>query len=271
MFDPYRKWLGIPEDQRPPNHYQLLGIAPDEQDREVIEAAAVRQSAFVRNFQSGKYGTEATRLLTEIAAARLCLLDPGKRASYDAELKQRIGPQRIGPQRRSAQPTAPRRAADRGSEPDLGFAPLEDKRDLPADSAEPSAPMAAPESQRPAPSSSKTPSQSSARHRDLAPPVSPPASRAPAHRTPAPASMPPPVNLDRLLPQPASSRARPSRLGRPRPTSYAKPSNPIGLLWQIPLVLVVFIGLVLIANALGRKIAASRPPAEPVPAASITS
>jgi hypothetical protein len=29
-FDPYRKWLAIPEDSRPPTHYQLLGISPDE-------------------------------------------------------------------------------------------------------------------------------------------------------------------------------------------------------------------------------------------------
>jgi hypothetical protein len=87
MFDPYRKWLGIPEGQRPPTHYQLLGISPDERDTEVIDAAVLRQSAYVRNFQTGKYSAEATRLLTEIAAAKLCLIDPAKRASYDAELR----------------------------------------------------------------------------------------------------------------------------------------------------------------------------------------
>ncbi|HEX7376626.1 MAG TPA: hypothetical protein VF278_05910 [Pirellulales bacterium] len=89
MFDPYRKWLGIPEDQRPPTHYQLLGIAPDEHDLDVIEAAMLRQSAFVRNFQSGQYAEDATRLLNEIAAARLCLVDRKKRSKYDAELRQR--------------------------------------------------------------------------------------------------------------------------------------------------------------------------------------
>ena len=25
-FDPYRKWLGIPPQEQPPNHYRLLGI-----------------------------------------------------------------------------------------------------------------------------------------------------------------------------------------------------------------------------------------------------
>lgn len=89
MFDPYRKWLGIPEDQQPPTHYQLLGIAPDERDIEVIEAAVLRQSAFVRNFQSGQHAEEATRILNEIAAARLCLVDRQKRAKYDAELRKK--------------------------------------------------------------------------------------------------------------------------------------------------------------------------------------
>lgn len=87
MFDPYRKWLGIPEQFRPPTHYQLLGIGADEQDRDVIEAAAIRQSAYVRNFQNGPNGDEAARLLNEIAAARGCLLDAAKRAAYDATIR----------------------------------------------------------------------------------------------------------------------------------------------------------------------------------------
>jgi hypothetical protein len=89
MFDPYRKWLGIPEDQRPPTHYQLLGISPDEQDLDVIEAAVLRQSSFVRNFQAGPHADEATRILNEIASARLCLVDRRKRAKYNAELAKR--------------------------------------------------------------------------------------------------------------------------------------------------------------------------------------
>ena len=88
-FDPYRKWLSIPEDFRPPTHYQLLGVSPDERDLEVIDAAVLRQSAYVRNFQTGKYAADATRILNEISAAKLCLLDPAKRAAYDAELKRK--------------------------------------------------------------------------------------------------------------------------------------------------------------------------------------
>ena len=86
MFDPYHKWLGIPVDQRPPTHYQLLGVAPDEADREVIESAAIRQMAYVRNFQSGQHAKDCARVLGELAQARLILADPAKRAAYDAGL-----------------------------------------------------------------------------------------------------------------------------------------------------------------------------------------
>lgn len=97
MFDPYRKWLGIPESQRPPTHYQLLGISADEQDREVISAAVVRQSAFVRNFQVGPHSAEATQVLNEIAAAKVCLLDPVKRAEYDRQLGSATRPKSVPP------------------------------------------------------------------------------------------------------------------------------------------------------------------------------
>ncbi|HWE38047.1 MAG TPA: hypothetical protein VG406_15865 [Isosphaeraceae bacterium] len=70
MFDPYHKWLGIPRDRRPPTFYQLLSIAPTEEDPEVIDAASVRQSAYVRNFQNGPHAADCSRILGEIALAR---------------------------------------------------------------------------------------------------------------------------------------------------------------------------------------------------------
>ena len=86
MFDAYHKWLGIPPGRRPPTHYQLLGINPTERDRDVIESAAVRQTAYVRNFQAGAHAKECARILGELAQARLVLIDPRKRAAYDADL-----------------------------------------------------------------------------------------------------------------------------------------------------------------------------------------
>jgi Domain of Unknown Function (DUF1080) len=85
-FDPYHKWLGIPRDQRPVTFYQLLGISPTETDREVIEDAATRQSSHVRTYQLGNHADVCQRVLNEIAQARSTMLDPAKRAAYDAKL-----------------------------------------------------------------------------------------------------------------------------------------------------------------------------------------
>lgn len=89
MFDPYRKWLGIPEADRPPTHYQLLAISPEERDPEVINAASLRQSAYVRGFQTGKYADHATQVLNELAAATVCLLNSARRAEYDGALDRK--------------------------------------------------------------------------------------------------------------------------------------------------------------------------------------
>ncbi len=85
-FDPYHKWLAIPRGQRPPTYYQLLGIAPDESDAEVIAEAALRQTSHVRTYQTGPHAQQCIELLNEIARARTTLLDPVKRKAYDASL-----------------------------------------------------------------------------------------------------------------------------------------------------------------------------------------
>ena len=54
QFDPYRKWLGIPDQTQHPHHYQLLGLALFEDDPDVIENAANRQMTHIRSFQTGQ-------------------------------------------------------------------------------------------------------------------------------------------------------------------------------------------------------------------------
>ena len=54
-FDAYYKWLGIPPDEQPPNHYRLLAIRLFEPDADVIAGAADRQMAHLRSFQSGQH------------------------------------------------------------------------------------------------------------------------------------------------------------------------------------------------------------------------
>lgn len=86
-FDPYLKWLGVRTAERPPNHYALLGISLFETDPEAIANAADRQMAHVRTYQAGKFSALTQQVLNELAAARVCLLNPARKAAYDASLQ----------------------------------------------------------------------------------------------------------------------------------------------------------------------------------------
>ena len=96
-FDPYRKWLGIPPNEQPPNHYRLLGIGLFESDPDVIPNASDRQMFHVRTFQSGGYAEIAQFILNELSAARVCLLDPQRKAEYDHWLRQTLPSDRSMP------------------------------------------------------------------------------------------------------------------------------------------------------------------------------
>jgi hypothetical protein len=91
-FNPYHVWLSIPPEEQPPNHYRLLGLPLFETSGDVIDSAADRQMAHLRTFQGGKHGDRTQRLLNEVAAARVCLLDVKKRAAYDGELRAKLSP-----------------------------------------------------------------------------------------------------------------------------------------------------------------------------------
>ncbi|HWB09719.1 MAG TPA: PA14 domain-containing protein [Pirellulales bacterium] len=90
VFDPYRKWLGIPPAEQPPHHYRLLGVGLFEDDADTISIAADRQMAHVRTFQTGPHSALSQKLLNELAAARLALLDPNKKAAYDEQLRAKL-------------------------------------------------------------------------------------------------------------------------------------------------------------------------------------
>ncbi len=90
MFDPYHKWLGIAPKDQPPNHYRLLAIDLFESDPEVIDAGANRQMAYLQQRATGEHVTLSQKLLNEIAAARLCLLNPKQKAEYDSAVREAI-------------------------------------------------------------------------------------------------------------------------------------------------------------------------------------
>ena len=89
-FDPYYQWLAIPPRDQPPNRYRLLGIELFEENPAVIENAANQRMAHLRTFQNGPHGGWSQRILNELAAARICLLNPEKKADYDRSLRQEL-------------------------------------------------------------------------------------------------------------------------------------------------------------------------------------
>ena len=104
-FDPYHSWLGIPPRHQPPNHYRLLGVQAFESDADVISNAADRQMGHVRTYQTGKHEAASQKILNELAAAKVCLLNPQKKASYDEQL--RGGQQQQQRQRRAPEVQTP--------------------------------------------------------------------------------------------------------------------------------------------------------------------
>ncbi len=92
-FDPYHKWLGIPPQDQPPNHYRLLGLELFESDPDVITTAADGRMAQVKRFQTGKYSAFSQRLLNEIAGAKVCLLNAEQKAQHDDQLRSQLAEQ----------------------------------------------------------------------------------------------------------------------------------------------------------------------------------
>lgn len=88
-FDPYHTWLGIAPDEQPADYYRLLGIKRFEGRADVIENAAYRQMAYLKNAQTGPRASECQRLLNEVATAGRCLLSVSGKAAYDSALAAR--------------------------------------------------------------------------------------------------------------------------------------------------------------------------------------
>lgn len=82
----YQEWLGIPEEQCPPDHYALLRLVQFEDDEERIQANYRKLNAHVRKYATGQYSKESQDLMNEIARAMLCLTDPVRKKEYDKSL-----------------------------------------------------------------------------------------------------------------------------------------------------------------------------------------
>lgn len=87
QIDPYREWLGRTCADRPLNYYQLLGLRDLEDDRGRIENAEMIEMAKVLRHEAGPHADLARRLSTELEQAIATLLDPARKAAYDAQLR----------------------------------------------------------------------------------------------------------------------------------------------------------------------------------------
>jgi formylglycine-generating enzyme len=92
-FDPYHKWLGIPETERPISKYRLLALVDFEIDRGVISTAAERQTVFLRTLQAGEHAVLVAELLNEVSQARVTLLNAEQKAEYDEGLREQQTPE----------------------------------------------------------------------------------------------------------------------------------------------------------------------------------
>ena len=86
-FDPYEKWFEIPQEERPVNHFLLLGIKLYESNLKVIRAAGEKRVEFLQDVSSGRHVEAAQKCLNEVAKAVLCLTNPTKKLVYDRQLK----------------------------------------------------------------------------------------------------------------------------------------------------------------------------------------
>ena len=85
-FDPYRKWLGIPDNRRPPSYYELLGITAGEKDSDVIRSAIDQRRMYILSKKGEGQDGHVKVILGLIEEATSTLLVPEFKHGYDRQL-----------------------------------------------------------------------------------------------------------------------------------------------------------------------------------------
>jgi hypothetical protein len=102
-FDPYHAWLGILPHEQPADFYRLLGLPRFEANPARIAASADERLRLISAYQTGPWGDQARQIVSELSAAKTCLLSPASKVSYDAALSQQhVGRQAPAPAYRPA-------------------------------------------------------------------------------------------------------------------------------------------------------------------------
>lgn len=95
MSDVYQKWLGIPSDQRPIDHFRLLGLKQGTNDEATILQGFRRQLKRLRPHEEGPQAAECSLVKQELFEARDILLNPTARKAYLATLSPTEKPEEI--------------------------------------------------------------------------------------------------------------------------------------------------------------------------------
>lgn len=86
-FDAYRDLLDIRSAERPPNHYELLGIEVFESSTSVIDEGAGIRMALLQELGNSEHQEVSQQLLNDVSAARRCLLNEAQKIAYDEKLR----------------------------------------------------------------------------------------------------------------------------------------------------------------------------------------
>jgi hypothetical protein len=92
--DLYTRWLGIAPGERPPDHYTLLSVPLFTHAPNAIEAAARAQMEKLDPYAmhpDREQRDSSTRMMNEIAQARMVLVDPVRSDEYDRQLAKQRG------------------------------------------------------------------------------------------------------------------------------------------------------------------------------------
>jgi tetratricopeptide (TPR) repeat protein len=113
--NPYHKWLGIAVNEQPANHYRLLGIDLFETDPGTIRTAADHRMALIAKYSAGSDQELSRQVLSELLAARACLLSAATRQAYEFDLRKQLGmqPHSPGASEGAAYPFIPDASDDR--------------------------------------------------------------------------------------------------------------------------------------------------------------
>ena len=127
-FDPYYKWLGIPPDEQPPNHYRLLGVRDFEADAEVIENAADQRMSPRPHVSVGQvcgaFAEVAQRACRRAGGVAVRL--PSARLTTQqlkVKLRPKVDPQQLQP---LTAPSQPPLASPQSHDQGYGIQPMDD-------------------------------------------------------------------------------------------------------------------------------------------------